>query len=241
MAWPGAARGGVPEPALWGCWGLARPRGGPALSTRLSPRSPPRPSPGSLHYSDEDVTKYNDLIPAESSSLTEKPSEVSDSQVPPSPGLRAWTGWGNGGGGAGGRRGTLLGALTPLSARHHAGPGVRLASALPVPCPILHLRGASPWPRGTAPAGSWHSPRPLGTTGDGTGPPLLPEGSGLGDCPACPVAGGNGVGSASPTKWHLCVLPEQRAALAGQEPAPGEATEHRPSGPDAGKQLKSGG
>ncbi|KAJ8283487.1 hypothetical protein COCON_G00023370 [Conger conger] len=34
-------------------------------------RSPPRPSPGSLHYSDEDVsTKYNDLIPAESSSLT---------------------------------------------------------------------------------------------------------------------------------------------------------------------------
>ncbi|RMB95255.1 hypothetical protein DUI87_28242 [Hirundo rustica rustica] len=36
--------------------------------------------PGSLHYSDEDVTKYNDLIPAESSSLTEKPSEVSDSQ-----------------------------------------------------------------------------------------------------------------------------------------------------------------
>lgn len=27
------------------------------------------------------MTKYNDLIPAESSSLTEKPSEVSDSQV----------------------------------------------------------------------------------------------------------------------------------------------------------------
>lgn len=47
-----------------------------------SHRSPPRPSPGSLHYSDEDVsTKYNDLIPAESSSLTEKPSEISDSQV----------------------------------------------------------------------------------------------------------------------------------------------------------------
>ncbi|XP_075436195.1 protein sidekick-2-like [Ascaphus truei] len=43
-------------------------------------RSPPRPSPGSLHYSDEDVAKYNDLIPAESGSLTEKPSEVSDSQ-----------------------------------------------------------------------------------------------------------------------------------------------------------------
>lgn len=52
----------------------------------LGPRSPPRPSPGSLHYSDEDVsTKYNDLIPAESSSLTEKPSEVSDSQVRPRP------------------------------------------------------------------------------------------------------------------------------------------------------------
>uniref|UniRef100_A0A3Q2G407 Sidekick cell adhesion molecule 2b n=1 Tax=Cyprinodon variegatus TaxID=28743 RepID=A0A3Q2G407_CYPVA len=44
-------------------------------------RSPPRPSPGSLHYSDEDVsTKYNDLIPAESTNLTEKPSEISDSQ-----------------------------------------------------------------------------------------------------------------------------------------------------------------
>ncbi|XP_076852894.1 protein sidekick-2 isoform X2 [Brachyhypopomus gauderio] len=44
-------------------------------------RSPPRPSPGGLHYSDEDISaKCNDLIPAESSSLTEKPSEVSDSQ-----------------------------------------------------------------------------------------------------------------------------------------------------------------
>lgn len=52
-------------------------------------RSPPRPSPGSLHYSDEDVsTKYNDLIPAESSSLTEKPSEISDSQVSSDPGLQ---------------------------------------------------------------------------------------------------------------------------------------------------------
>uniref|UniRef100_A0A8C7ZCR3 Sidekick cell adhesion molecule 2b n=1 Tax=Oryzias sinensis TaxID=183150 RepID=A0A8C7ZCR3_9TELE len=47
----------------------------------LLSRSPPRPSPGSLHYSDEDLsTKYNDLIPAESSSLTEKTSEKSDSQ-----------------------------------------------------------------------------------------------------------------------------------------------------------------
>ncbi|XP_036693895.1 protein sidekick-2 isoform X1 [Balaenoptera musculus] len=46
----------------------------------LYTRSPPRPSPGSLQYSDEDVTKYDDVIPAESSSLTEKPSEISDSQ-----------------------------------------------------------------------------------------------------------------------------------------------------------------
>ncbi|XP_046721614.1 protein sidekick-2 isoform X4 [Silurus meridionalis] len=44
-------------------------------------RSPPRPSPGGLHYSDEDVSsKCNDLMPVENSSLTEKPSEVSDSQ-----------------------------------------------------------------------------------------------------------------------------------------------------------------
>uniref|UniRef100_A0A673FSH9 Sidekick cell adhesion molecule 2a n=1 Tax=Sinocyclocheilus rhinocerous TaxID=307959 RepID=A0A673FSH9_9TELE len=51
------------------------------FSVCSSSRSPPRPSPGSLHYSDEDVSiKYNDLVPAESSSLTEKPSEVSDSQ-----------------------------------------------------------------------------------------------------------------------------------------------------------------
>lgn len=96
--WPGAPRGDGPG----GSRGLAQPRGGPALSTPLlSPRSPPRPSPGSLHYSDEDVTKYNDLIPAESSSLTEKPSEVSDSQVPPR-GLRTGTGK-RGGRGAGGQ------------------------------------------------------------------------------------------------------------------------------------------
>lgn len=61
-----------------------------SLSHFLHPsRSPPRPSPGSLHYSDEDVsTKYNDLIPAESSSLTEKPSEISDSQVSSNPGFQ---------------------------------------------------------------------------------------------------------------------------------------------------------
>uniref|UniRef100_A0A671RAK0 Protein sidekick-2-like n=1 Tax=Sinocyclocheilus anshuiensis TaxID=1608454 RepID=A0A671RAK0_9TELE len=51
------------------------------FSVCSSSRSPPRPSPGSLHYSDEDVSmKYNDLVPAESSSLTEKPSECSDSE-----------------------------------------------------------------------------------------------------------------------------------------------------------------
>uniref|UniRef100_A0A8C7TUW6 Sidekick cell adhesion molecule 2b n=1 Tax=Oncorhynchus mykiss TaxID=8022 RepID=A0A8C7TUW6_ONCMY len=55
-------------------------RGG--VKGREREKSPPRPSPGSLNYSDEDLstTKYNDLIPAETSSLTEKPSEISDSQ-----------------------------------------------------------------------------------------------------------------------------------------------------------------
>lgn len=48
----------------------------------------------------------------------------------------------------------------------------------------------------------------------------------------CPVAGGNGHGSANPAKWNLCVLPGEWAAVAGQErgcgqAAPGEATEHR--------------
>uniref|UniRef100_A0A673JRG7 Protein sidekick-2-like n=1 Tax=Sinocyclocheilus rhinocerous TaxID=307959 RepID=A0A673JRG7_9TELE len=55
--------------------------GGKVFLCLFSSRSPPRPSPGSLHYSDEDVSiKYNDLVPAESSSLTEKPSEGSDSE-----------------------------------------------------------------------------------------------------------------------------------------------------------------
>uniref|UniRef100_A0A8C0LET6 Sidekick cell adhesion molecule 2 n=1 Tax=Canis lupus dingo TaxID=286419 RepID=A0A8C0LET6_CANLU len=83
----------APSPADWtGCSWVHLPLGKvgaggsllgmPPLSllTSAPSRSPPRPSPGSLHYSDEDVTKYNDLIPAESSSLTEKPSEISDSQ-----------------------------------------------------------------------------------------------------------------------------------------------------------------
>uniref|UniRef100_A0A8C0L880 Sidekick cell adhesion molecule 2 n=1 Tax=Canis lupus dingo TaxID=286419 RepID=A0A8C0L880_CANLU len=85
----------APSPADWtGCSWVHLPlgkvgAGGSLLGMHLPPlslltsapsRSPPRPSPGSLHYSDEDVTKYNDLIPAESSSLTEKPSEISDSQ-----------------------------------------------------------------------------------------------------------------------------------------------------------------
>uniref|UniRef100_A0A672MDJ3 Sidekick cell adhesion molecule 2 n=1 Tax=Sinocyclocheilus grahami TaxID=75366 RepID=A0A672MDJ3_SINGR len=55
--------------------------GGKVFLCLFSSRSPPRPSPGSLHYSDEDVSiKYNDLVQAESSSLTEKPSEGSDSE-----------------------------------------------------------------------------------------------------------------------------------------------------------------
>ena len=45
-------------------------------------RTPPRPSPGSVNYSDGEDSKYPD---EESSSLTEKPSELSssasDSQV----------------------------------------------------------------------------------------------------------------------------------------------------------------
>uniref|UniRef100_U3KEI9 Sidekick cell adhesion molecule 2 n=1 Tax=Ficedula albicollis TaxID=59894 RepID=U3KEI9_FICAL len=42
-------------------------------------KNAPSPGRGSF-FGHCDVTKYNDLIPAESSSLTEKPSEVSDSQ-----------------------------------------------------------------------------------------------------------------------------------------------------------------
>ncbi|KAG8145732.1 hypothetical protein E2320_012236 [Naja naja] len=43
--------------------------------------SPPRPSPGGLHYSDEDIcNKYNGAVLAESIALTEKPLDASESE-----------------------------------------------------------------------------------------------------------------------------------------------------------------
>uniref|UniRef100_H3B6J6 Sidekick cell adhesion molecule 1 n=1 Tax=Latimeria chalumnae TaxID=7897 RepID=H3B6J6_LATCH len=45
-------------------------------------RSPPRPSPGGLHYSDEDLcSKYNGAVLTESTILTEKPTEISESEA----------------------------------------------------------------------------------------------------------------------------------------------------------------
>uniref|UniRef100_A0A7N8XS43 Sidekick cell adhesion molecule 1 n=1 Tax=Mastacembelus armatus TaxID=205130 RepID=A0A7N8XS43_9TELE len=45
-------------------------------------RSPPRPSPGGLHYSDEDIcNNYNGAVHTESTTLTEKPTEVSESEL----------------------------------------------------------------------------------------------------------------------------------------------------------------
>uniref|UniRef100_A0A8C1W930 Sidekick cell adhesion molecule 1b n=1 Tax=Cyprinus carpio TaxID=7962 RepID=A0A8C1W930_CYPCA len=45
-------------------------------------RSPPRPSPGGLHYSDEDIcNSYNGAVLTESTTLTEKPTELSESEV----------------------------------------------------------------------------------------------------------------------------------------------------------------
>lgn len=45
-------------------------------------RSPPRPSPGGLHYSDEDIcNKYNGAVLTEGLGLNEKPLEVSESEV----------------------------------------------------------------------------------------------------------------------------------------------------------------
>uniref|UniRef100_A0A8C1XK23 Sidekick cell adhesion molecule 1b n=1 Tax=Cyprinus carpio TaxID=7962 RepID=A0A8C1XK23_CYPCA len=44
-------------------------------------RSPPRPSPGGLHYSDEDIcNNYNGAVLTESTTLTEKPTELSESE-----------------------------------------------------------------------------------------------------------------------------------------------------------------
>ncbi|KAM7394528.1 hypothetical protein PAMP_021325 [Pampus punctatissimus] len=46
------------------------------------PTSPPRPSPGGLHYSDEDIcNNYNGAVLTESTTLTEKPTEVSESEL----------------------------------------------------------------------------------------------------------------------------------------------------------------
>lgn len=158
------------------------PRGGPTLSTRFSPRSPPRPSPGSLHYSDEDVTKYNDLIPAESSSLTEKPSEVSDSQVTTRGcpwGWGPWRGW------------TVLGALP----EHRPCP---LATTMQVLVRIWEKerRSLSPTPScflgSSIPRG--FVARSQSEAGTAPSPCVAPspraaedrgrEGSGVGDCPA---------------------------------------------------------
>lgn len=48
------------------------------------PRSPPRPSPGGLHYSDEDIcSKYNGAVRTESMNLQEKSGAASESEVSP--------------------------------------------------------------------------------------------------------------------------------------------------------------
>ncbi|KAK7929046.1 hypothetical protein WMY93_005441 [Mugilogobius chulae] len=50
--------------------------------TRSALVSPPRPSPGVLHYSDEDIcNNYNGTALTESTTLTEKPTEVSESEL----------------------------------------------------------------------------------------------------------------------------------------------------------------
>lgn len=57
----------------------------PVITDSLSEcvsRSPPRPSPGGLHYSDDDIcNNYNGAVLTESTTLTEKPTEVSESEV----------------------------------------------------------------------------------------------------------------------------------------------------------------
>lgn len=109
---------------------------------------------------------------------------------------------------------------------------------VPLSCPILLFRQQHPpWLHGTEPERSWHSPRPM-CWGCGTaGGPRGCQGQGTGGqrgwgLSRCPVTGGNGRGSANPTKWHLCLLPEKRAAVAGQERGrgqlPGQADPGRP-------------
>uniref|UniRef100_A0A8C4PUR6 Sidekick cell adhesion molecule 1 n=1 Tax=Equus asinus asinus TaxID=83772 RepID=A0A8C4PUR6_EQUAS len=51
------------------------------LQPRPHPRSPPRPSPGGLHYSDEDIcNKYNGAVLTESMNLKEKSVDASESE-----------------------------------------------------------------------------------------------------------------------------------------------------------------
>lgn len=59
-----------------------RPRRHVPLTSAAVRRSPPRPSPGGLHYSDEDIcNNYNGAVLTESTTLTEKQTEVSESEV----------------------------------------------------------------------------------------------------------------------------------------------------------------
>ncbi|KAM8798404.1 protein sidekick-1 [Eudromia elegans] len=52
------------------------------FSKKNGTRSPPRPSPGGLHYSDEDIcNKYNGAVLSEGLGLAEKPLEVSESEA----------------------------------------------------------------------------------------------------------------------------------------------------------------
>ncbi|XP_077172326.1 protein sidekick-1 isoform X2 [Paroedura picta] len=51
------------------------------FSKKNGTRSPPRPSPGGLHYSDEDIcNKYNGVVLTESVALSEKPLDASESE-----------------------------------------------------------------------------------------------------------------------------------------------------------------
>ncbi|XP_015282694.1 PREDICTED: protein sidekick-1 [Gekko japonicus] len=52
------------------------------FSKKNGTRSPPRPSPGGLHYSDEDIcNKYNGVVLTESVALSEKPLDASESEA----------------------------------------------------------------------------------------------------------------------------------------------------------------
>uniref|UniRef100_A0A4X1TK74 Sidekick cell adhesion molecule 1 n=1 Tax=Sus scrofa TaxID=9823 RepID=A0A4X1TK74_PIG len=63
--------------------GVFRPElpGTPEPMSPSRPRSPPRPSPGGLHYSDEDIcSKYNGAVRTESMNLQEKSGAASESE-----------------------------------------------------------------------------------------------------------------------------------------------------------------